>query len=140
MMAAHLRQSAHALQPVLIEGYASRFNHRDALGDIVRAGAFARVLREPGEIRMLLHHRPDKNVGRWLRLSEDGQGLHVRGLVEHAEAKTALRSGLNGLSIGFRPRLWQALSDGGRKLADIELIEISLVRVPMLIIALLRFL
>lgn len=123
---------------LLIEGYASCFNQPDSLGDIVRAGAFARALGDADHIQMLLEHNPEQPAGRWLRLVEDGCGLWVRGWVESDRAKVALAAGIDGLSIGFRPRVWRPLRQGGRQLADIELIEISLVRSPMLRSARLR--
>ena len=124
--------------PVLIEGYASLFGVPDASGDVVRAGAFARSLRAGG-VPMLLQHRRGAVAGRWTRMIEDGRGLYVRGLIEGDGARALVRQGLDGLSIGFRPRVWTARVDPstplrmrGRTLADVELVEVSLVAEPML--------
>ncbi len=117
--------------PVLVEGHAALFGAVDLSGDTVRAGAFARSLRFGRVPAMLLQHRSNAPVGRWTRIAEDGRGLYVRGLVESKAARALLAGGLNGLSIGFRPRLWRPRPGRGRDLIDIELIEISLVAEPM---------
>ena len=118
-------------QALLIEGYASLFGVGDRSGDKVRAGAFSAALRQRS-IPMLLQHKTGAIAGRWLRMIEDGRGLFVRGLVDRTVAKTLVRGGLNGLSIGFRPQVWTVCPDGGRKLVRIDLMEVSLVAEPML--------
>lgn len=118
-------------QPLLIEGYASLFGIPDAGGDIVRAGAFARSLQRAAHLPMLLQHRPGAIAGRWVRMIEDGRGLYVRGLVEGRVAQGLVRDGLDGLSIGFRPRLWKPRLPDGRELIEVDLVEVSLVRSPM---------
>ncbi len=122
-------------QPLLIEGYASLFGVADSSGDMVRAGAFARSLRSGG-VPMLLQHRNGAVAGHWVRMVEDGRGLFVRGLIEGSGARALVASGgLDGLSIGFRPRLWTPRAGtgrvAGRVLADVELVEVSLVAEPM---------
>lgn len=117
--------------PVLIEGYAALFGAEDLSGDTVRAGAFARTLRRRGVVPMLLGHTAGAVVGRWTRLVEDGRGLFVRGLVETKAARVLIADGLDGLSIGFRPRFYRPLSGAGRELIEIDLVEISLVAEPM---------
>lgn len=116
--------------PVLIEGYAALFGAEDLVGDAVRAGAFARSLRRGG-VPMLVHHRSGAIAGRWVRLIEDGRGLFVRGLVESKTACALIAGGLDGLSIGFRPRLYRPRIGAGRELIEIDLVEISLVAEPM---------
>ena len=117
---------------LVIEGYASLFGTQDLSGDRVRPGAFARALRA-GPVPMLLQHRSGAVAGSWTRLREDGRGLFVRGLVEADPARALVRTGqIRGLSIGFRPRVWWTVPGAGRCLADIDLVEISLVALPML--------
>jgi len=122
-------------------GYASLFNRRDAMGDIVMPGAFAESLKRRGAqgIRMLFQHNPAEPVGSWIDIEEDDKGLHVRGRlnqeVQRGRELAALLvgHGLDGLSIGFktvsanRDRL-----SGARRLHRIDLWEISLVTFPML--------
>ncbi|WP_084395655.1 HK97 family phage prohead protease [Henriciella aquimarina] len=116
--------------PLLIEGHAALFGVEDLSGDVVRAGAFSRSL-QAGGIPMLLQHRTGAVAGRWTRLVEDGRGLFVRGLIEKEGAQAMAKAGLDGLSIGFRARLWKPRAGGGRELIDVELVEISLVAAPM---------
>jgi len=116
---------------VLIEGYASLFGPPDKVGDCVRAGAFARSLRAHAGVPMLLQHRSGAIAGRWTRITEDGRGLYVRGLVETPGALALIHRGLNGLSIGFRSRLARPRTGGGRDLIELDLVEISLVADPM---------
>ncbi len=118
--------------PALIEGYAALFGVPDLVGDVVRAGAFSAMAGAGAPaVEMLLQHRPGRPVGRWLRLREDATGLWVRGLVTAPEALARLGAGLDGLSIGFRPRRWQPERNGGRRLLSIDLVEVSLVARPM---------
>lgn len=118
-------------RPLLIEGYAAVFGAEDMVGDIVRAGAFRRSLARGYLPTMLLQHRAGAIAGRWVRMVEDGRGLLVRGLIDAASAQSLVRSGLDGLSIGFRPVIWQRRPGGGRELTDIDLVEVSLVAEPM---------
>ncbi|MCA8900280.1 MAG: HK97 family phage prohead protease [Hyphomonas sp.] len=119
------------MSDLLIEGYASLFGIPDLSGDVVRAGAFARSLRSGAALPMLIQHRQGALAGRWVRMAEDGRGLFVRGLIEKASARALVERGLDGLSIGFRPRLWKPRAGGGRELIELDLIEISLVAAPM---------
>ncbi len=117
-------------RPLLIEGYAALFGVPDCEGDIVRAGAFSRALRERPMVAMLLQHRSGAIAGRWLRVVEDATGLFVRGLIEAPGACTLVEQGLDGLSIGFWPRLWKPRAPEGRELITIDLAEVSLVAEP----------
>ncbi len=119
------------MSELLIEGYASLFGIPDQSGDVVRAGAFAHTLRSGAALPMLLQHRQGALAGRWTRMAEDGRGLFVRGLIEKPTVERLVREGLNGLSIGFRPRLWKPLPGGGRELIEVDLVEVSLVQAPM---------
>ena len=116
---------------ILIEGYASRFGQADQSGDVVRPGAFADSLKRGG-IPMLLQHVSGARAGYWTRMFEDGRGLFVRGLIDAESAQKLVHSGLRGLSIGFRPRIWTPRAETGRLLVKVDLIEISLVADPML--------
>ena len=118
-------------RPALIEGYASLFGVEDLTGDIVRAGAFRFATSGAKMPAMLLQHRIGAVVGEWTRLAQDGRGLYVRGLINSPGAKGLVRAGLDGLSIGFRPLMWQRRRGGGRELTDVELVEVSLVAEPM---------
>ena len=116
---------------LLIEGYASLFGVEDLCGDIIRAGAFTGI-RSRAPVPMLLQHRSGAQIGEWVRMHEDGRGLFVRGLINAKSAALLVDRGLDGLSIGFRPRVWTLRPGGGRMLSKIELVEVSLVAEPML--------
>ncbi|HYI39270.1 MAG TPA: HK97 family phage prohead protease [Allosphingosinicella sp.] len=115
-------------------GYAAVFGWADRGGDVVRAGAFARSLKRGGSVPLLLQHRQGRAVGRIEYLREDGRGLRViarlSGGAAGREAAALLRSGTAaGLSFGYRVR--RSSGAGPRALEEVELVEISLVRVPM---------
>ncbi|MFD1610964.1 HK97 family phage prohead protease [Sphingomonas tabacisoli] len=100
-------------------GYAAVFDHADRGGDVIRAGAFASAA---GGVPLLWEH--GGRVGSVERIAEDGRGLRVIGAAEKAVAPGM------GLSIGYRVRAARDLARG-RELLDLELIEVSLVRLPM---------
>lgn len=121
---------------MLIEGLASVFLETDLAGDRVCPGAFAYSLKRSQQVPMLWQHRPGAIVGNWTNLHETSRGLEVRGLVDSAKpygrlALKGIGSGVNGLSIGFRPRRWCFRPDGGRNLLEVDLVEVSLVFNPM---------
>ena len=121
-------------------GHACLFGVEDLAHDVVEPGAFRATLARRGAagVKMLWHHDPAEPIGRWLEIREDARGLFVRGRIltdvaRGREALALMRAGvLDGLSIGFktvkgrrdpRSRL--------RRLAEIDLWEISLVTFPM---------
>lgn len=112
-------------------GYAAVFDRVDRGGDIVRKGAFARALKQAGEIPLLWQHKAGMVIGKIEHLSEDERGLRVIASVGDAQAARLLGSGkLDGLSFGYRVR--EAVAGGeGRELIDLDLVEVSLVAKPM---------
>ncbi|MBX9592498.1 MAG: HK97 family phage prohead protease [Hyphomonadaceae bacterium] len=122
-------------------GYASLFNTEDLGRDVVLPGAFRDSLakRGPRGIKMLFQHRPEEPIGVWEQLKEDARGLFARGrlMLDVARARETLalmRAGaLDGLSIGFRAVVGQRdARTGVRRLAKIDLWEISIVTFPLL--------
>ncbi len=116
-------------------GYAAIFGRRDRGGDVVRAGAFARVLgRSAGTVPLLWQHDPARPIGRVEYLKEDRRGLRVIGRLSVGaagrEAAALLGAGaVKGLSFGYRVRASEG--EGPRLLTELELVEISLVTMPM---------
>ncbi|MGZ8296996.1 MAG: HK97 family phage prohead protease [Allosphingosinicella sp.] len=115
-------------------GYAAIFGRCDRGGDVVRAGAFARSLERGASVPLLWQHKPGLAVGRIEYLREDKRGLRViarlSGGTAGRRAAALLRQGkVAGLSFGYRVR--KARGAGPRALEDVELVEISLVAVPM---------
>ncbi len=122
-------------------GYASVFGEVDDGGDVVMRGAFLGSLKKRGAagIKMLFQHDPKEPIGLWEVIREDGYGLFVAGrLVMGVPRADALRRliekrAVDGLSIGFRTvRANREARSGLRRLAEIDLWEISVVTFPML--------
>jgi len=115
-------------------GYAAIFGRPD-LGDVVGAGAFERSLkRRAGAVPLLWQHRPGRPIGRIEYLQEDRRGLRVIARLSAGaagrEAAALLEEGtVRGLSFGYRVRAEQGA--GPRALTELELVEISLVTLPM---------
>jgi len=127
---------------VRFAGYAAIFDRPDRGGDVVRAGAFARSLRRrPSTVRLLWQHDVCRPVGRIEYLKEDRRGLRVIARLSDGtsgrEAAALLGEGaVAGLSFGYRVRKAtganrRAGEPGVRELTDVELVEVSLVSVPM---------
>ena len=114
-----------------ISGYASRFDERDAGGDVVRRGAFAASLLSRSEpLPMLSDHQ--RKVGFWDRTIEDANGLYVEGRVtDPALQRVIMARKVSGLTIGYRTRRARP-QKAGRDLLDLDLHEISVVAFPML--------
>lgn len=115
-------------------GLASVFGTRDRGGDVVRPGAF-KSARAP--LPMLASHDQADVVGVWDALEEVAEGLKVKGRLlvkEVARAREILalikEGAMTGLSIGYVTRK-SARTQGGRDLLDVELLEVSVVAVPM---------
>lgn len=123
------------------EGYAALFNCEDLGHDVVLPGAFKASLATRGvdRVRMLFQHNPAEPIGVWQELREDGRGLYAKGRllpdVERSrEVLSLMRAGaVDGLSIGFRTtRAQRDAKTGIRRIAEIDLWEISIVTFPMM--------
>ena len=123
--------------PTRLSGYAAVFGVRDSGGDVVRAGAFARL--PPHPVPLLWQHDAAHPIGTVDHLREDARGLRViASLADTRVARDAaalLKSrALTGLSFGYRVRAsvpGAKASGAVRHLTDLELIEVSLVTFPM---------
>ena len=117
-----------------LTGLASVFGTVDRGGDVVRKGAF-KSARAP--LPMLASHDQADVVGVWDALEEAPEGLKVKGRLlvkDVARAREVLalikEGAMTGLSIGYVTRK-SARTQGGRDLLDVELLEVSVVAVPM---------
>lgn len=116
-------------------GYAAVFDRPDRGGDVVRAGAFARSLRRgAGSVPLLWQHESGKPIGRIDYLQEDRRGLRVIARLSESaggrEAAALLTDGaVTGLSFGYRVR--EAQGSAPRELIELDLVEVSLVTLPM---------
>ena len=128
-------------KPLRFAGYAALFDKVDGGGDILRRGAFARSLARHQEqatrIPLLWQHRPDVRIGWIERAEEDARGLRVVAVLDDPKGMPArLLDGrkLSGISFGYRATKSAPGSLAGRRvreLAEVELIEVSLVTRPM---------
>lgn len=119
-------------------GYASVFNVVDNQRDIMLSGAFSKTLmRRLDNVKLLWQHQQEEPIGVFDVIFEDERGLYVEGRllldVQRArESYALLKAGaMRGLSIGYSPVRYHIDADTGvRKLAEVELWEISLVTFP----------
>jgi HK97 family phage prohead protease len=116
-------------------GYAAVFDRPDRGGDVVRAGAFARSLKRGAQaVPLLWQHDAARPIGRIEYLKEDRRGLRVIARLSESragrEAAALLKDGaVGGLSFGYRVR--EAEGETPRQLKDLDLVEVSLVTLPM---------
>lgn len=114
--------------PIRFAGYAAIFDRVDRGGDVIRRGAFARTLAASHPVPLLWQH--DRAIGRIERIAEDARGLRVIGRIDDAEVAAGLaRGAVGGLSFGYRVR--RARGGRTRELIELDLVEVSLVAVPM---------
>lgn len=126
-----------------VAGYGSTFNGEpDSYGDVIAPGAFtaslARHKAEGTAPLMLWGHDPDRPVGRWDTLQEDGKGLLVNGRFNldtaagHDAYAHVLAGDLAGLSIGYRtmPNGAKPGPNGTTILTTLDIMEVSIVGFP----------
>lgn len=118
-----------------ISGLAWKFGEPDRIGDWIEPGAF-KGARMP--IPMLFGHDANDPIGTWDAATEKADGLHLGGkllvddLVRAREVRALVKSGaVRGISIGFITRKAAARTGGGRIIKSLELLEASLVTLPM---------
>src|SRR5690606_5857475 len=118
-----------------ISGLAWKFGTPDRIGDWIEPGAF-KGAKLP--IPMLFGHDMNDPVGTWDVAEEKADGLHITGklLVDDVararEVRALVKSGaVRGLSLGFITRKASARTGGGRTIKSLELLEASLVTIPM---------
>ncbi|PSO30215.1 HK97 family phage prohead protease [Bradyrhizobium sp. MOS002] len=118
-----------------IKAMAWPFGSGDRVGDWIHKGAFA-TAKAP--LPMLFGHRPNDPVGVWSDIVEGPDGLQAKGqllindVARAKEVHALVKSkALTGISIGFITRKATARKGGGRDIKALDLVEISLVTVPM---------
>lgn len=126
----------------MFEGYGSIFGNKDLGNDVVEAGAFSKSLRKrkPNQVKLLWQHKQDQPIGVFEKITEDGDGLQVKGRLalgtqQGREAFELMKMGaLDGLSIGYKADPDKQSYDERRRrrmLKEVDLMEISLVTFPM---------
>lgn len=122
------------------EGHGSVFGNVDLGGDVVAPGAFKASLKEhksDGSLpAMFWMHDPGRVPGKWLDMSEDEYGLHVKGVLADTplgnEIHTLLKmEAVRGLSIGYTADKADYNRDGVRVIKEAKLWEVSVVSLPM---------
>ncbi|WP_127113050.1 HK97 family phage prohead protease [Shimia sediminis] len=118
-----------------ISGIAWKFGQGDRVGDWIEPGAFKSTsLPMP----MLFGHDQNDPVGAWNVAEEKSDGLHISGqlLIDDVprarEVRALVKSGaVRGISIGFVTKDAITRKGGGRTIKSLELLEASLVTLPM---------
>ena len=118
-----------------IEGLAWPFDTADRVGDVIEKGAFADA-KLP--LPLLFGHDQNDPIGVWTEAAEASDGLRLKGRLLVGEVKRAdevralVKAGaVRGISIGFITRKAIARTGGGRVISKLELLEASLVTLPM---------
>ncbi len=128
---------------VEIDGYVNAVERlskplNDRLGKFVERickGAFTKALGRATDVRILLNHDWDKDLGGIvdgnLELNEDSIGLHARAVISDADVVQKARNGeLVGWSFGFADRDVTNGEEKGmalREVKDLDLYEVSLI-------------
>ena len=128
---------------VEIEGYVNAVERKSKplwsrMGQFIERickGAFKRALARNDDVRILLNHNPERDLGGTkdgnLELEEDNIGLHARARITDPEVVKKARNGdLVGWSFGFYDRdVEQRTDEDGmplRNVKDLDLEEVSL--------------
>lgn len=99
---------------------------------MIRPGAFMRALKQQSAVPLLWQHERGTVIGRVESLEEDSRGLRVIANLEDAKLAAGVESGtLGGLSFGYRVREGRPGKANLRELIDLDLVEVSLVTIPM---------
>ena len=117
-------------------GYASTFGNVDEGGDVVLRGAFSSSLTRRPHPRLLWQHDIAEPLGKVLNLREDDRGLFgefkISKTARGHDAYQLLRDGaIDSMSIGYIPEDQEVKNDGVRELKAVDLLEISVVSIPM---------
>jgi hypothetical protein len=119
-----------------VAGYASTYD-RDLGDDVVVPGAFTKSLTGGRPVRFLYSHDPSQVLGTVQELKEDERGLFGRFKISQTalgkDVHTLLKDGaLDSFSIGYLPSEFEHDRKAGvRKLTEVELLEVSVVAMPM---------
>jgi len=111
------------------------FGSGDRVGDWIEPGAF-KSAKMP--IPLLFGHDMNDPAGAWDTAEEKADGLHLKGrllindLPRAREIHALVKSGaVKGVSVGFITKKAVKRKGGGRTIKDLELLEASLVTLPM---------
>lgn len=135
MERAFIETKVHADEDGTISGIAWPFGQPDRVGDVIEKGAFAGA---PVPLPMLFGHDGNDPIGAWSEAKETDAGLELSGhllvkdLHRAREVNALVKAGaVRGISIGFITQKSAPRSRGGRTITKLELVEASLVAIPM---------
>lgn len=118
------------------EGYASVFGGVDSYGDTIDPHAYDDTLIDRERpVRMRWNHWGPV-IGKWVDIKADDVGLWVKGELTpgHRTAMDVYASmkhgSIDGMSIGYYPRLVEMIGNDRRLLKKVDLVEISVVEEP----------
>lgn len=118
-----------------ISALAWPFATADRVGDMIQKGAFASVSLP---LPMLFGHDQNDPIGVWDEAEEKADGLHLKGrllvddLPRAREVRALVQAGaVRGISIGFLTNKATPRKPRGRTITDLNLMEASLVVIPM---------
>jgi HK97 family phage prohead protease len=119
-----------------VAGYVSTFGNVDFGGDIVQPSAFEGTLSAKAPVRFLYSHDSHQVLGKPLELRVDDKGLFGRFQISQTQlgkdVHTLLRDGaLDSFSIGYIPTDVDHDEKGNRLLKSVDLLECSVVAMPM---------
>jgi HK97 family phage prohead protease len=129
-----------ALEKRQFEGYLSTFGNVDHGNDMVVQGAFKKTLKDwksRDELPpMFWMHQADRVPGKWLDMSEDDDGLYVKGELADTELGNEMyvllgMKAVRGMSIGYVVVDRDYNKEGIRILKEIDLWEGSIVSMAM---------
>lgn len=117
-------------------GYASTFGNVDHGGDVVLRGAFTKSIERRPSPKLLWQHDVGEPLGKVLSLREDDRGLYgefkISKTARGHDAYQLLRDGaIDSMSIGYIPEEQEFKADDIRELKSVDLLEISVVSIPM---------
>lgn len=130
------------LNGLTASGYLASFNNKDADGDIILKGAFAKSINErgvnsntPRKIAYLYQHDMNKPIGKFTTLIEDTKGLYFEAKLDDIQlsrdvAKQYESGTLNQHSIGFRyinDKIEKSTNDDAWIVKEVDLFEGSVV-------------
>jgi HK97 family phage prohead protease len=119
-----------------VAGYVSTYGNVDHGGDVVLHGAFDNCLAAKAPVRFLYGHDTKQVLGTPLELRSDDTGLHGRFKISQTQLgrdiHTLLKDGaLDSFSIGYIPTDVEFNDGGERLLKSVDLLECSIVAMPM---------
>ena len=124
---------------LILEGWAAKYNEPDRQGEYFMDGAFRRAIEavKSGKVPLLYQHRDGAQLGQVQHLEERPGGVWMRALVPQPKGGWAVdvydklkRRMVTGLSAkGMFTKM--LLPEGGARIRDVDLFEISATPVPV---------